>query len=354
MSDTPEPLVVPAALDGERLDRAVALLTGWSRSSVQELVDGDLVLVAGKRAAKSRRLVAGEVVELLAVPEIPEPPGPEPVPVDVRHVDDDVIVVSKPAGLVVHPGAGHDHGTLVQGLLARFPEVAGVGDPGRPGIVHRLDRDTSGLLVVARSERAYDALVDALAAREVDRQYVALVHGVPDPPRGIVDAPIGRSNRRRTRMAVREGGREARTMYEVRDVSSDVDVALLDCRLETGRTHQIRVHLAAIGHPVVGDAAYGGAREQVPLDRPFLHARSLAFDHPRSGEPLRFEEPLPAELLAVLDGLGLSASFARRGPSDSVGEAGQVADTTGSGPGFGRTGWGRSDPDASPDDPKAI
>jgi 23S rRNA pseudouridine1911/1915/1917 synthase len=340
VNETPEPLVVPAALDGERLDRAVALLTGWSRNAVQELVDGDLVLVAGKRAAKSRRLVAGEVVELLAMPEAPVSPGPEPVPVAVRHVDDDVIVVSKPAGLVVHPGAGHPHGTLVHGLLARFPEIAGVGDPSRPGIVHRLDRDTSGLIVVARSERAYHSLVGALSAREVDRWYLALVHGEPDPPRGIVDAPIGRSNRRRTRMAVREGGRDARTVYEVRGTSSSADVALLDCRLETGRTHQIRVHLAAIGHPVVGDAAYGGARENVRLERAFLHAHSLGFRHPGSGEALRFDEPLPGELQAVLDRLGLGGE---PGPSGGVREAGQVADTTGSGPGW--IGPGRSEED---------
>jgi 23S rRNA pseudouridine1911/1915/1917 synthase len=189
-------------------------------------------------------------------------------------------------------------------LLGEFPEIAAVGDPALPGIVHRLDRDTSGLLIVARSPRAYDALVDALAARAIERRYLALVWGEPASPRGVVDAPIGRSQRRRTRMTVRSSGRDARTGYEVQESWPDARVALLECQLETGRTHQIRVHLAAIGHPVVGDAAYGGNRSGIALERPFLHARALAFVHPVSGETLRFDEPLPPELTAVLDALG--------------------------------------------------
>lgn len=304
MSDTPEPLVVPPALEGERLDRALALITGWTRSAVQHLVDDGLVLVAGERVGKSRRLAAGDVVELLAAPEVKELPGPEPVAVDVRYADDDVIVVSKPAGLVVHPGVGHAHGTLVHGLLARYPELSDVGDPTRPGIVHRLDRDTSGLLVVARSRHGHDALVSDLASRTVDRRYLALVHGHPDPPRGVVDAPIGRSRRHRTRMAVRELGRDARTAFEARSTWSEPRVSLLECRLETGRTHQIRVHLAAIGHPVAGDSAYGGSRGQVALERPFLHAHALGFRHPSSGQDLHFEDPLPPELDSVLATLG--------------------------------------------------
>jgi 23S rRNA pseudouridine1911/1915/1917 synthase len=304
-----EPIVVPAALDGERVDRAVALLTGWSRADVQVLVrDGD-VLVAGHTVGKSRRLRAGEVVELLAAPEEPTMPRAEPVPVDVRHADDDVVVVNKPAGLVVHPGPGHAHGTLVHGLLARFPEIAGVGDPARPGIVHRLDRDTSGLMVVARRARAYDRLVRALADRTVERDYLALVGGVPEVRRGVVDAPIGRSTRRRTRMAVREGGRPARTAFEVRAGWPDADAALLGCRLETGRTHQIRVHLAAVGHPVVGDVLYGGRRRVAgqDLDRPFLHAARLGFPHPDGSGPVAFEEPLPPELAGALAELGPDA-----------------------------------------------
>ena len=299
-----EALPVPAALGGLRVDRAVALLTGWSRAEVQALVEAGAVLVDGRPVAKSRRLEPGEVVELLAGPQPDAPPGADPaVVLDVRHEDPDLVVVSKPAGLVVHPGAGHPGGTLVNGLLARFPELATVGDPARPGIVHRLDRDTSGLLLVARSGRAYDALVEMLAAHDVRREYSALVWGHLEARRGVIDAPIGRSVRRPTRMAVRDSGRPARTVYEVRQELAEPAVTLLDCRLETGRTHQIRVHLQAIGHPVVGDAAYGGGRDQLRLSRPFLHAGGLELAHPVTGRPLRFEDPLPAELAEVLAAL---------------------------------------------------
>ncbi len=304
-----EPVSVPEELAGERVDRAVALLTGWSRADVQDLLADDAVLVEGQPVAKSRRLEAGEVIELLREPVPDAPPGPEPVPIVVRHADDDVIIVAKPAGLVVHPGAGNEHGTLVSGLLEQFPELVDVGDRFRPGIVHRLDRETSGLLVVARSARAYDSLVAQLGNHTVDRCYDALVWGVPAARRGIVDAPIGRSQSRRTRMAVRPEGRPARTAYDVRRTWSRSPhagpvVALIECRLETGRTHQIRVHLAAIEHPLVGDGAYRGIRDSVPLHRPFLHARVLGFDHPATGERVTFEEPLPPDLVAVLDQLG--------------------------------------------------
>src|SRR5262249_55265386 len=191
--------------------------------------------------AKSHRLETGALVELLAEPAPAEPPGPEPLPIDVRFADDDLIVVSKAAGLVVHPGAGHPDGTLVNRLLHRFPDIAQGRDPARPGIVHRLDRDTSGLMVVARSPDAYDALVAALARHEVERRYVALVWGHLDAPRGAIDAPIGRSPTRRTRMAVRDAGRAARTAYEVQREYTAPAVSLLECRLETGRTHQVRV-----------------------------------------------------------------------------------------------------------------
>jgi 23S rRNA pseudouridine1911/1915/1917 synthase len=299
-----EEFAVPDALAGERLDRAVALLTGWTRSEVQALVEAGDVLVDGARVAKSRRLVTDEVIEVLAEPAVAGLPQPDPtVPVVVRYEDADLAVVAKPAGLVVHPGAGHPDGTLVNGLLARYPEIAGVGDPARPGIVHRLDRDTSGLLVVARSHAAYEGLVAMLAAHDVERRYVALVWGVPDSLRGVIDAPIGRSVRRPTRMSVREGGRSARTAYEVVRTFREPEVALLECRLETGRTHQIRVHLQAIAHPVVGDAAYGGRRSTLPLDRPFLHAGGLAFTHPVTGEPVRVEEELAPELAEVLANL---------------------------------------------------
>jgi len=285
------------ALEGERVDRAIALLTGWSRADIGRLVERETVLVEGAVVPKSRRLRSGEHVEVTSEPESPGPPAPEPMALDIRVEDEDVLVVVKPAGLVVHPSGGHPGGTLVNGLVARYPEVAGVGDSTRPGIVHRLDRDTSGLLVVARSERAYQALTAMLADHEIERRYLALVWGRVEATRGTIDAPIGRSTRRRTRMAVRDGGRAAITHYEVEERFHTV--TLLQCGLETGRTHQIRVHLAAIDHPVVGDAAYGGSRESIRLDRPFLHATELAFTHPVTGAPVRIRDPLPDELEAV-------------------------------------------------------
>ena len=300
MSDPDEVFAVPEALVGQRVDRAVALVTGWSRAEVQAVLDRGEITVDGRVVAKSRKLQAGELVEVRGRPAEVAPPGPEPVPVEVVYEDADVVVVAKPAGLVVHPGAGHDHGTLVHGLLARYPEMGTVGAPGRPGIVHRLDRDTSGLMVVARSAPAYEGLVDALAERDVTREYDALVWGHPENPRGVVDAPIGRSATRRTRMAVRSEGKDARTVYDVEAWFGRPEVARLRCRLETGRTHQIRVHLSAIGHPVVGDAAYGGRRAGIDLDRPFLHAGHLAFAHPVTGAPLDFTAALPPELDDVL------------------------------------------------------
>lgn len=302
-----EEFEVPGSLAGERVDRALALLTGWSRADIQALVEAGAVLVSGQRVAKSRRLAEGEIVEVLREPEPAAPPGPEDLPLVVRYEDSDVVVVAKPAGLVVHPGAGNQSGTLVNALLARYPEIAGLGEQLRPGIVHRLDRDTSGLLAVARSPLAYERLVAALSQRAVERRYLALVWGHLEAQRGLVDAPIGRSQTRRTRMAVRESGREARTEFAVVEAFDPPAVTLVECRLETGRTHQIRVHLAAIGHPVVGDAVYGGSRSSLSLGRPFLHAAALSFGHPVTEEPLRFEEPLPDDLEQVLSSLRLPA-----------------------------------------------
>ncbi len=297
--------LLPAALDGERLDRVVSLLTGCSRADASALVAAGEVLVDGAPVVTgSRRVRGGQRLTVVGAPATDRLAADPEVAFDVVHADEDVIVVDKPAGLVVHPGAGHGRGTLVHGLLARFPEIATVGDPTRPGIVHRLDRGTSGLLVVARTQAAYDALVAQLSARAVERVYTALVWGVPEAPRGVIDAPIGRSARDPERMTVSSRGRPARTRYEVvRAFHRPAELALLSCRLETGRTHQIRVHLAAVGHPVVGDARYHGMRPPLAgtLDRPFLHATRLAFTHPRTGEEVRFERPLPPDLVAVLD-----------------------------------------------------
>jgi 23S rRNA pseudouridine1911/1915/1917 synthase len=297
---------VPAALAGERLDRFVSLLTGCSRSEAAALVDAGAVAVGGVPVTSGKvKVVEGDEVSVERPVDAGPVVGPDPtVAVPVVFEDDDVVVVDKPAGLVVHPGAGHATGTLVHGLVARYPEIGGVGEVDRPGIVHRLDRDTSGLLVVARTEAARSALVAALGARRVERLYLALVHGTPEADVGMIDAPVGRSARHPTRMTVTERGREARTGYEVHRRWPDPGCSLLRCRLETGRTHQIRVHLAAIGHPVVGDDTYdGGAKRPVAVPRLFLHATRLAFTHPVTGAELVFDSPLPADLAAVLDGL---------------------------------------------------
>jgi len=300
---------VPAALAGERLDRFVAMVTSASRAEAADLVSSGKVRVDGSVVTtRSRRLEEGQRVEadtagLLADRSAGVRPEPG-VDVDVVHEDEGVIVVDKPAGLVVHPGAGNDTGTLVAGLLARYPELAAVGDPSRPGIVHRLDKGTSGLLVVARTPAAYVALVQQLKRHEVDRRYLALVWGELDTLSGMVDAPVGRSTREPTRMTVSAKGKQARTRYEVISVfHTPVVVSLLECRLETGRTHQIRVHLSAIGHPVVGDARYGGARPNLAVARPWLHAASLRFTHPITGEAMRFDAPVPDDLESVLAGL---------------------------------------------------
>ena len=296
--------VVPAALDGERIDRLVAMLCGVSRTAAAGLIHDGAVQVDGEVVMGGKQRVrAGQTLSVTAeAPTAPIVAQPDAgVDVPVVYVDESVIVVDKPAGLVVHPGAGHLTATMVNGLLARYPDIAGVGpDPERPGIVHRLDAGTSGLVVVARTDAAYASLVRQLAARTASREYLTLVCGVPEAPRGVVDAPIGRSARDPTRMAVAAGGRPARTSYEVERAWADRGVSLLRCRLETGRTHQVRVHLAAIGHPVVGDARYGGDRPTLPAPRACLHAARLGFRHPATGEPVAFESPLPADLEGVL------------------------------------------------------
>ena len=299
---------IPPALAGERLDRVVAMTTGVTRATASALVDDGAVRIDGTTVrTRTRRVNVGQVLEV-DVPDYVEPAAVEAddtVALEVVHADDDVIVVDKPAHLVVHPGAGNDAGTLVSGLLSRYPDLAVVGDPARPGIVHRLDSGTSGLLVVARSERAYESLVQQLQERRAEREYVAVVLGHIETNAGVIDAPIGRSGGDRTRMAVTADGREARTRYTVeRRFDEPVPLSSVVCRLETGRTHQIRVHLAAIGHPVAGDVRYGGSRPALAaLARPFLHARRLAFDHPADGERVAFESPLPADLQSFLDAL---------------------------------------------------
>jgi 23S rRNA pseudouridine1911/1915/1917 synthase len=299
--------VVPRALDGQRLDRVVAMVAGCSRSEAAALVDAGGVTIGGRAVTtRSHRVVEGDALAVAAAARsADEILAPDPtVDVPLVYQDPDLLVVDKPAGLVVHPGAGQHAGTLVHALLARYPEIRAVGQPDRPGIVHRLDKGTSGLLLVARSQPAYDALVVMLAARRVERRYRALVWGAVDSPTGLIDAPVGRSARDRTRMAVTLTGKDARTRYEVVHGFTDpVTVTELLCMLETGRTHQIRVHMASIGHSVVGDARYGGRRASLPSPRPWLHAEHLTLEHPVTAESLAFDSPLPADLAAVLTGL---------------------------------------------------
>jgi 23S rRNA pseudouridine1911/1915/1917 synthase len=300
--------VVPDAMAGERVDRVVAMVTGLSRTEVAALVDAGAVRVGDEVvSSRSTRVRVGDEV-VVDVPErgaLAELAAEPAVMVPVVYEDEHLLVIDKPAELVVHPGAGQRSGTLVQGLLAHYPELRDVGDdPERPGVVHRLDKGTSGLLLVARTPPAYTALVAALSAREVHRQYRALVWGSVAAPRGLIDAPIGRSNREPTKQAIDERGKEARTRYEVvRRFTEPVIVTELACTLETGRTHQIRVHLRSIGHTVVGDQRYGGERQSLSMARPFLHAEHLELAHPISGDPLAFEAPLPPDLVAVLAAL---------------------------------------------------
>jgi 23S rRNA pseudouridine1911/1915/1917 synthase len=296
---------VPAALAGERLDRIVAIIGDVSRADAAAMIAAGGVRVDSEPASSGKvRLLEGQLVEVdpRAIPEPPLPSADPDVEFGVVHADDAVIVIDKPPGLVVHPGAGNMDGTLVSGLLARFPELEGVGDdPIRPGIVHRLDAGSSGLLVVARTDAAALALIEQFADHSATRRYDAVVWGVPDAPHGIIDAPIGRDRGDPLKMAVVAGGRPARTDYRVVGTyHSPAVVSRLECRLETGRTHQIRVHLASIDHPLVGDPTYGQRRPTLGLTRPFLHAAELAFDHPTTGERVTFTSPLAPDLQAWL------------------------------------------------------
>jgi 23S rRNA pseudouridine1911/1915/1917 synthase len=281
---------VPESASGERLDRFVAELVG-SRGAAERLIASGGVLVDGSAQAKSHRLAGGEEVE---VAERPARPVPETEPLDLRiaYEDEHLAVVDKPAGLVVHPGAGHATGTLAQGI----PGLAG-GEPGRRGIVHRLDRDTSGLIVVSKSEEAYEGLRALVKRRGLEREYLALVRGLPRSRSGRIEAPIGRDRRDPTRRSLdTDSPKEAVTHFEVAELFPAR--ALLRVHLETGRTHQIRVHLAAIGLPVAGDPVYG--TPEPGLRRQFLHAARLAFDHPVTGARIDVESPLPPDLQAIL------------------------------------------------------
>jgi len=300
--DVREP--VPAGLVGERLDRVVSMMTGVSRAAATAVVAaGDVRVNDQVVTSRTHRLELGDVVEVpapLAAPvEVVEPDAD--VPLTVIHEDADVVVVDKAPGVVVHPGTGNPTGTLVNALVHRYPEMAVVGESHRPGLIHRLDADTSGLLVVARSEEAYEDLSAQMSLRTIERIYDALVWGSFEAPSGRVEAPVGRSRRHPTRMAVTADGKPAMTDYEVvTSYEQPVAVTRLRCRLHTGRTHQIRVHMAGIDHAVVGDPLYSGVRQSLVVPRLWLHAAELAFNHPVTGQAMRFTAPLPEDLAGVL------------------------------------------------------
>lgn len=295
---------VPAALAGERIDRAVSMIAGVARSEANRLISSGDVKVNGISPSKpSERVEEGAMLMITVRHTDDEIPANSTIDFGVVFSDDDVIVIDKPPHLIVHPGSGTENDTLVNGLLHRYPEIALVGQKDRPGIVHRLDKGTSGLLMVARSEVSYEHLVGQLAARSVTRRYVALVSGLVESEQGLIDAPLGRSPRDATLRAVVTGGKPARTRYVVQQRFKASGFSLVDCQLETGRTHQIRAHMKAIDHPIAGDFRYGGESVQTDLDRPFLHAATLEFDHPVSGQPLSFESDLPEDLVKTLSQL---------------------------------------------------
>lgn len=296
---------VPENAAGERADAILARLASVPRARANAALRAGEVTLGGRVARPSSRVAAGDVFRGRIHPAPAEDPRAEDVPLQIRYQDDRVLVVSKPAGMVTHPATGHASGTLVNALLGLGVPLGGA-DPGRPGIVHRLDKDTSGLLLVARDDDAHAALTAALKDRRVTRRYLALVRGAVAEDAGTVEAPVGRDPHHRRRMAVLAGGRPAVTHYEV--AARSARTSLLSVTLETGRTHQIRVHLAHLKHPVVGDATYGGRSDlsrELGLDRPFLHAVELAFPHPGDGHRVRVAEDLPPDLASVLAVLGI-------------------------------------------------
>ena len=297
---------VSAEESGGRADVVLSRRCGVPRPAAQAALASGAVTVGRRRVKPGHRVVAGAEVTGQVTVEEPAPPGPEEIPLQIRYSDERVLVVSKPAGLVVHPAGGHRSGTLVNALLALG---GGLSRPGgdRPGIVHRLDKDTSGLLLVARDDAAHEALTQALRDRSIHRHYLALVRGEPPARSGTVEAPVGRHPRRRRVMAVVAEGRPAVSHYRV--LAAEAGAALLAVALETGRTHQIRVHLSHIGHPVLGDRAYGGASEladRLGLDRPWLHAHRLEFPHPDDARTISVTDPLPTDLRSALGRAGIA------------------------------------------------
>jgi len=318
--NNPKPITftVGAADDGKRLDRLVAAAPGiGSRAAAQKLIAGGMVSVNGQERGKNYKVSECEMVEVILAPPEPFDLAPEDMDLDIPYEDVNLLVVDKPAGIVTHPAKGHNTGTLVHGLLGR--QIAGGEHPHRPGIVHRLDKDTSGLLIVARDEETHRALTEALSRHKIERTYLCLVHGLFETRDGTVEAPLGRDTRERQQMAVtKRGGRDAVTHFRVLESwgggparvdagapaalprKGSAGYSLLEVQLETGRTHQIRVHLAAIGHPVAGDKVYGRRKDELGVGRQFLHSARLRFTHPDTGVSVDVSSPLPPDLASVL------------------------------------------------------
>lgn len=292
---------------GERLDVLVSEKSGLSRARVQKLISDGLVSVNGQTAIKSKPVAAGDFVEITIPALVPSGVRPERIELDIKYEDGDIIVLSKPAGLVVHPAAGHRSGTLVNALLSHTKGLSGIGGEDRPGIVHRLDKDTSGLMLVAKTDAAHSGLSDQLRNRTIGKTYTALVRGGLKTDSGAIDEPIGRHPKDRKKMAVEpKRGREAKTTWRVIDRYKGY--TLVEVSLMTGRTHQIRVHLSHIGHPLAGDPVYGRgdkADSALGLDRQFLHASGLRFIHPVTGEKMSFSDELPKDLKDALERLVL-------------------------------------------------
>ncbi|WP_395894558.1 RluA family pseudouridine synthase [Bacillus safensis subsp. safensis] len=286
----------------ERLDKFLSTTEPeWSRTQVQQWVKDGLIEVNGKQVKANYKVQAGDQIKV----EIPDPEAldveAEPMDLDIYYEDADVLVVNKPRGMVVHPAPGHVSGTLVNGLMAHCKDLSGINGVMRPGIVHRIDKDTSGLLMVAKNDMAHESLVNQLVAKTVTRKYTAVVHGIIQHDTGTIDAPIGRDKKDRQSMTVtKENAKQAVTHFDV--IERFRDFTVVECRLETGRTHQIRVHMKYIGYPLAGDPKYG-PRKTVDFNGQLLHAGVLGFDHPRTGEYIEFTAPIPADMQAFIDSL---------------------------------------------------
>jgi 23S rRNA pseudouridine1911/1915/1917 synthase len=297
-------VTVSVDLDGERADKVIATLLDSSRSTVRAIIDAGDACIQDVPVRPAERLRAGTVVRVFVPAEDVELVAEEDVPFDIVYEDSEILVVDKPAGVVVHPGSGRGSGTLVNGLIARYPDIVGVGQEGRWGIVHRLDRDTSGLLVVARTDAAYRGLIEMMKARDVSRRYLSIVRGLFTNTIGTIDAPIGRDPQNPTKMHLSRNGKSARTHYRRLAEWASREASFVSVTLETGRTHQIRVHMRSISHPIIGDRIYGRRGVIGDPGRTWLHARELAFEHPVTREQLRFISTPPNDLSDSLASLG--------------------------------------------------